>query len=236
MLKKAPTPLLLALTPLLLVLTLLLLVPKLLLRPTLLLLRPLLLRLTPLLLRPLRLKKRSKSQPLGALAETKKGGLPSGRPLFAYRIRQPRRGRAGSPPCPALRSFYPATIVRPSLRSSASSTCCSSSDKPDSIRVSIAISLRKTVSTSANPAGVSSASRLRPSSAAGGRLIEARHFEFRQPRRQAARRHHHRRIHFGRTHPVWRPRTAKRREDVERPAVETMFFHHLQDRRPHPRR
>ncbi|WP_332818633.1 hypothetical protein [Sphingopyxis sp.] len=80
LLKKAPTPLLLALKPLLLVLTLLLLVPKLLLRPTL--LRPLLLRPMPLLLRPLRLKKRSKSQPLGAMTETKKGGLPSGRPLF----------------------------------------------------------------------------------------------------------------------------------------------------------
>lgn len=62
-------PLLLALKPLLLVLTLLPLVPKLLLRPTL--LRPLLLRPTPLLLRPLRLKKRSKSQPFGALTETR---------------------------------------------------------------------------------------------------------------------------------------------------------------------
>lgn len=89
LLKKAPTPLLLALTPLPLVPTLLLLVPKLLLRPTpLLLLRPLLtrrlLRLpTPrLLLRPLRLKPRSKSQPFGAMTETKKSGLPSGRPLF----------------------------------------------------------------------------------------------------------------------------------------------------------
>jgi hypothetical protein len=84
LLKKAPTPLLLALMPLLLVPTLLLLVQKLLLRPTL--LRPPLLRLlTPrltLLLRPLRLKQRSKSQPFGALTETKKSGLPSGRPLF----------------------------------------------------------------------------------------------------------------------------------------------------------
>ena len=68
LLKKARTPLLLALKPLPLVPTLPLLAPKLLLRPlkaplrlpTLLLLRP----LTPRLL--LRLKKRSKSQPFGA--------------------------------------------------------------------------------------------------------------------------------------------------------------------------
>lgn len=87
LLKKALTPLLLALTPLLLVPTLPLLAPKLLLRPlTLLLLRLLTLpRLTLLLLlRPLllRLKPRSKSQPFGAMTETKKSGLPSGRPLF----------------------------------------------------------------------------------------------------------------------------------------------------------
>ncbi|MDO9369758.1 MAG: hypothetical protein Q7T68_14410 [Sphingopyxis sp.] len=85
LLKKAPTPLLLALKPLLLVPTLLLLVPKLLLRPTppLLLLR----LLTLLLLRPLllRQKPRSKSQPFGASTETKKGGLPLGRPLFFAR-------------------------------------------------------------------------------------------------------------------------------------------------------
>jgi hypothetical protein len=70
-----------------------LLVPTLpLLAPTLLPLRPLptplLLRLL-LLLRPLtprlllRLKKRSKSQPFGAMTETKRGGLPSGRPPFS---------------------------------------------------------------------------------------------------------------------------------------------------------
>ncbi|HEV2599851.1 hypothetical protein [Sphingopyxis sp.] len=82
LLKKAPTPLLLAPKPLPLVPTLPLLAPKLLLRPTLLLPRPLtpprlkLLRLLP------RLKKRSKSQPFGAMTETKKSGLPSGRPLF----------------------------------------------------------------------------------------------------------------------------------------------------------
>ena len=85
LLKKVLTPLLLAPKPLPLVLTPLLLAPKLLLRPTLLLLRPLLLRPTPLLLRPLRLKKRSKSQPFGAMTETKKGGLPSGRPSFFMR-------------------------------------------------------------------------------------------------------------------------------------------------------
>src|SRR3546814_4462475 len=62
--------------------------PKL--RPTPLLLRPLtppLLRLTPL---PLRLKKRSKSQPSGALTETKRAVFPTGRPPFslgAYRRR-----------------------------------------------------------------------------------------------------------------------------------------------------
>jgi len=92
--KKALTPLLLAPRPLPLVPTLPLLAPTLLpLRP----LTPLLLRLptllplrllTPLLLRLqtprplLRLKKRSKSQPFGAMTETKKSGLPSGRPLF----------------------------------------------------------------------------------------------------------------------------------------------------------
>jgi len=83
LLKKAPTPLLLALKPLLLVLTLLLLVPKLLLlRPTL--LRPLLLRPMPLLLRPLRLKKRSKSQPLGALTETRNGRSSFGKAAFFF--------------------------------------------------------------------------------------------------------------------------------------------------------
>lgn len=91
LLKKALTPLLLAPMPLLLVPTLLLLVPKLLLRPMPLLLRPLRL-LTPrlLLLRPLllRQKPRSKSQPFGAPTETKKGGLPSGRPLFFVRARR----------------------------------------------------------------------------------------------------------------------------------------------------
>ena len=89
LLKKALTPLLLALKPLLLVQTLLLLVPTLLLRP-LTLLQPLLLRPRPL---P-RQKKRSKSQPFGAMTETK-GGLPSGRPPFSLRdafcLRQPER-------------------------------------------------------------------------------------------------------------------------------------------------
>ena len=82
LLKKALTPLLLALTPLLLVPKLLPLVPKLLLRPTL--LRPLLLRLTPLLLRPLRLKKRSKSQPFGALTETRNGRSSFGKAAFFF--------------------------------------------------------------------------------------------------------------------------------------------------------
>ena len=67
----------------------------LLLAPTLLLLRlltpPLLRPLTPRLLRLLtplllRLKKRSKSQPLGAMTETKRGGLPSGRPPFSLPV------------------------------------------------------------------------------------------------------------------------------------------------------
>ena len=105
LLKKAPTPLLLALKPLPLVPTLLPLVQKLLpLRLTL--LQPLLLRLTPLLLRPLllRLKKRSKSQPFGALTETKKDGLPSGRPsffvsaVFAPVALRPPRGHEKTPP------------------------------------------------------------------------------------------------------------------------------------------
>jgi len=88
LLKKAPTPLLLALTPLPLVPTLLLLVQKLLLRLTL--LQPLLLRLTlprlTLLLRPLllRLKKRSKSQPLGALTETRNGRSSFGKAVFFF--------------------------------------------------------------------------------------------------------------------------------------------------------
>ncbi len=88
LLKKALTLLLLAPTLPLLVLTLPLPAPKLLLR----LLTPLLLRpLTPRLLRLLtplllRLKKRSKSQPLGAMTETKRGGLPSGRPPFSLPV------------------------------------------------------------------------------------------------------------------------------------------------------
>ncbi len=83
LLKKALTPLLLALTPLLLVPKLLPLVPKLLLRPTL--LRPLLLRLTPLLLRPTQwLKKRSKSQPFGALTETRNGRSSFGKAAFFF--------------------------------------------------------------------------------------------------------------------------------------------------------
>ena len=45
-----------------------------------------LLRPLTLLLRPLRLKKRSKSQPLGAMTETKRGGLPSGRPPFSLPV------------------------------------------------------------------------------------------------------------------------------------------------------
>jgi len=88
LLKKAPMPLLLALKPLPLVPTLLPLVPKLLLRPTL--LRPPLLRLMPLLLRPLllRLKKRSKSQPFGALTETRNGRSSFGRPPFSLPFAQ----------------------------------------------------------------------------------------------------------------------------------------------------
>lgn len=83
LLKKAPTPPLLALKPLLLVQTLLPLVPKLLLRPTL--LRPLLLRLMPLLLRPTQwLKKRSKSQPFGALTETRNGRSSFGKAAFFF--------------------------------------------------------------------------------------------------------------------------------------------------------
>ncbi|MBW8296953.1 hypothetical protein [Sphingopyxis sp.] len=82
LLKKALTPLLLAPTPLLLVPKLLPLVPKLLLRPTL--LPPLLLRLTPLLLRPLRLKKLSKSQPFGALTETRNGRSSFGKAAFFF--------------------------------------------------------------------------------------------------------------------------------------------------------
>ena len=83
LLKKALTPLLLALKPLPLVPTLLLLAPKLLLRPTL--LRPPLLRLLTLpLLRPLRLKKRSKSQPFGALTETRIGRSSLGKAAFFF--------------------------------------------------------------------------------------------------------------------------------------------------------
>jgi len=85
--KKAPTPPLLAPTPLPLVPTLPLLAPKLLLRPlTPLLLRPLtprLLRLpTPRLL--LRLKKRSKSQPFGAMTETRNGRSSFGKAAFFF--------------------------------------------------------------------------------------------------------------------------------------------------------
>ena len=84
LLKKALTPLLLALKPLLLVPTLLPLVPTLLLPLRLTLLQPLLLRLTPLLLRPLRLKKRSKSQPFGALTETRNGRSSLGKAAFFF--------------------------------------------------------------------------------------------------------------------------------------------------------
>lgn len=85
LLKKALTPLLLALKPLLLAQTLLLLVPKLLLRP-LTLLQPLLLRPMPLLLRLLllRQKQRSKSQPLGALTETRIGRSSFGKAAFFF--------------------------------------------------------------------------------------------------------------------------------------------------------
>ena len=95
LLKKALTPLLPAPKPLPLVPTLLPLAPKPLLRPTPLPLRPtpLPLRLTPLPLRP---KKRSKSQPFGALTETKKDGLPSGRPSFCVPARTLPSRR---PPC-----------------------------------------------------------------------------------------------------------------------------------------
>ena len=75
LLKKARTPLLLALKPLPPVPTL-----------PLLALKPLLLRPTPLLLRPLllRLKKRSKSQPFGALTETRNGRSSFGRAAFFF--------------------------------------------------------------------------------------------------------------------------------------------------------
>ena len=83
LLKKAPTPLLLALKPLPLVPTLLLLVQKLLLRPT-----PWLLRLTLPRLKLLRqtqwLKKRSKSQPFGALTETRNGRSSFGKAAFFF--------------------------------------------------------------------------------------------------------------------------------------------------------
>jgi hypothetical protein len=84
LLKKAPMPLLPALKPLLLVPTLPLPALKLLLRLTPLLPRPL--RLTPLLLRPLllRLKKRSKSQPFGALTETRNGRSSFGKAAFFF--------------------------------------------------------------------------------------------------------------------------------------------------------
>ena len=98
LLKKALTLLLPAPTPPLLVLTLPLLAPTL---PLLRLLTPLLLRpLTPRLLRLptprllLRLKKRSKSQPLGAMTETKRGGLPSGRPPFSLPVTRGWTSRA----------------------------------------------------------------------------------------------------------------------------------------------
>ena len=87
LLKKALTPLLLAPTPLLLVPTLPLLALKpLLLRPTPLLLRPLLLLrlLTPRLLLLPRLKKRSKSQPSGALTETRNGRSSFGKAAFFF--------------------------------------------------------------------------------------------------------------------------------------------------------
>lgn len=84
--KKALTPLLLAPMPLLLALKPLLLAPTPLLLLRLTLLQPQLLRLTPLLLRrplrPLRLKPRSKSQPLGAMTETKKGRSSFGKAAF----------------------------------------------------------------------------------------------------------------------------------------------------------
>lgn len=107
LLKKALTPLLLALKPLLLVQTLLLLVPKLLLRP-LTLLQPLLLRPMPLLLRLLmprlllRQKQRSKSQPLGALTETRSGRSSFGKAafFFACLFRQSRIGGIDLRPCP----------------------------------------------------------------------------------------------------------------------------------------
>lgn len=105
LLKKAPTPLLLALKPLPLVPTLLLLVQKLPLRLTL--LQPLLLRLMPLLLRPLllRLKKRSKSQPFGALTETRNGRSSFGKAafFFAQLFRQSASGRDRLVSLPCLR-------------------------------------------------------------------------------------------------------------------------------------
>ena len=87
LLKKALTPLLLAPTPLPLVPTLPLLALKpLLLRPMPLPLRPLLLLrlLTPRLLLLLRLKKRSKSQPFGAMTETRNGRSSFGKAAFFF--------------------------------------------------------------------------------------------------------------------------------------------------------
>ena len=87
LLKKAPTPLLLALTPLQRALKLPLLAPMPLLLLRLMPLQLLLLRLLTLLL--LRLKKRSKSQPFGAMTETKKKAvfLREAAFFFAYSVR-----------------------------------------------------------------------------------------------------------------------------------------------------
>ena len=86
LLKKALTPLLLAPTPLLPVLKLLLLAPTPLPLLRLTLLQPLLLRPMPLLLRLLllRQKQRSKSQPLGALTETRNGRSSFGKAAFFF--------------------------------------------------------------------------------------------------------------------------------------------------------
>jgi len=85
LLKKAQTPPLLAPTPPLLAPTLPLLALKLLLRPTPLLLRPLTLPRLKLLRPPTlrRPKKRSKSQPFGAMTETRNGRSSFGGPPFS---------------------------------------------------------------------------------------------------------------------------------------------------------
>lgn len=112
--RKALTPLLLAPTPLLLVPTLPPLALKLLLRPlTPLLLRlltPLLRLLTPRLL--LRLKKRSKSQPFGAMTETRNGRSSFGKAAFFFVF----KGAWAFPPSAPSPCVRRAAVSRPAPR------------------------------------------------------------------------------------------------------------------------